>query len=174
MLTFIRPKYLLVGAAVASVVVGALILLALSVFDDPPHSPDDALIRNFREHRAQFEQLRNMMIQDKGLMRVGEKRTLPEDLQSIGIPASRIAEYRRLLKQLGIRGGIAASEDKEYIELTVSFRGFVTHNSQKGYVYAGEPVRTYLAPDLDQFSNKGVGVGRRPIEGNWYLFFEGY
>ena len=63
---FIRPRSLFVGTAAATVVVGALVLLAPFVFDDPPHSSDDALIRNFREHSAQCEQLRNMMIKTKG------------------------------------------------------------------------------------------------------------
>lgn len=142
--------------------------------EDPPHASDEELIANFRLHRAEFEHLRDMLVADKGLLRVADQRTLPEDPQSVGVPQSRIAEYRRLLKALGIRGGIAISEDRKTIEFNASFRGYVTHNSEKGYIYTTEPAQKSLVPDLDVFLKSEVGAGRRRIEDSWYLFFEGY
>jgi len=139
----------------------------------PPHAPDNELIANFHRHRADFEKLREMILQDKDLLRVTSNLTQPEDLRSIGISSVRIAEYRKLLKVLGIEGGVTASSDRANVEFTTSFRGFVTHGSQKGYLYSTNPVTEPLA-GLDQFSATGVGIGLRHIEGNWYLFFEGY
>jgi hypothetical protein len=132
---------------------------------------DQELISNFKRHRAGFDRLRDMIMQDKGLLRITNDRTLPEDPQAVGVSQSRIAEYRALLKELGIHE-LDASLDRKTIQLTSAYRGFVTHGAQKGYEYASEPIRTYLVPDLEMLS-KG-GVGRRPIEDGWYLFFEGY
>jgi len=146
----------------------------LDQFIHPPHLSDRDLIANFHRHHAEFEQLRDMILRDKGLLRVTSDLTWPEDPQTIGIPSSRIAEYRGLLKKLGIQGGIAVSSDQENIELTTSFRGFITHGSQKGYLYTSESTPKYLVAGLDRFSQSGVGGGWVHVDGNWYLFFEGY
>ena len=116
--------------------------------------------------------MRKMIVHDKGLSQVFGDRTYPEDPATVGVSPARIAEYRRLLKELGIEGGILAPTDKKSVELMSSTRGFVTHGSRKGYLYTEEKVDEVVA-DLDQVSASGVGSGLRRIEGNWYLLFEG-
>lgn len=179
----LKLKHLFLGVIIALVVV-LILLMGLSMYlAEPPHLSDAKLIANFREHRAEFEQLRAMIIQDKGLERVDNNRTLPEDLQGIHVSSARIEEYRKLLIKLGIRGGIEASSDRRHISFISSYRGWVTHNSEKGYVYTEKPVEAedivedldqYIVEDLDQFLEHQVGSGARRIEGNWYLYFEGY
>ena len=169
------------------VVGSALVLILLVVLQRPPllewllslyespHLSDAKLIDNFYRHRAEFERLHDMIIQDKGLFRVDNSRTLPEDLQSIHVSLTRIREYRDLLGRLCIQGGINASEDRRYIEFIASFRGWATHNSEKGYAYTEEPVKAQdVVSNLDHFKEHEVGSGMRRIEGNWYLFYEGY
>jgi len=172
----VAPKrtFLIVGIVLSAVIAIVLFLLAQFFAGDPPHMPDAQLIAKFQEHRADFERLRTMIVEDKGLLRVNELRTFPEDPQTVGVGPARVTEYRALLRRLDIRGGIESSDDKKTVELTASFRGFVTHNSQKGYWYSTEPITVYRSPDLDQFLKTEVGVGYRHIEGNWYLFFQGY
>ena len=169
-----KRRFLLVGVVLCTVIAIVVFLWSQLFSEDPPHLPDAELIAKFQKHRADFDQLRNMIVEDKRLLLVNQLRTLPEDPQMVGIGPSRIAEYRTLLRQLDIRGGIESSVDKKHIELTSSFRGMVTHNSQKGYWYSTEPITTYLSPDLDQFLKSESGVGYRHIEGSWYLFFQGY
>jgi len=149
-------------------------LTCVAGLSDPPHRTDEALLENFRRHRADFERLREMVDQDKALLGVTDDRTQPDDPEAVGIPASRIAEFRALLKALGIRGGLKISADRGTIELTASARGVVTHNSSKGYMYMAAPAGRTLLDSLDEVTAKGVGSGLRRIEGNWYLFFEGY
>lgn len=114
-----------------------------------------------------------MMLVDKGLLLLDKRRTVPADPEAIGVPRARITEYRKLLDDLGIRGGIAISEDRNTIELTVSSRGFVTHGSRKGYMYTTDNVEQHLVGALETLPTSGVGSGMRRIEGNWYLFYEG-
>lgn len=140
---------------------------------DPPHFPDDELIANFYEHRADFEKLREMIKQDEGLDRVTLERTLPEN-PNIGVGPARIAEYRVLLKKVGASGGIAASSDRKTIELVSTRRGFTTHGSEKGYLYVEGSSGKELLTELDRFSLNDEGSGLRRIDGNWYLYFEGY
>jgi hypothetical protein len=116
-----------------------------------------------------------MIVQDEGLVALDPRHPSPGDRQFDGISGSRIAEYRKLLKELGIRGGIAASSDRKTIEITSSARGFATHNSQKGYVHSTALRQEHLvATDLDELSKRGVGSGLRHIDDDWYIFFEGY
>jgi hypothetical protein len=140
----------------------------------PPHLSDNELIANFHHNREEFEQLRKMINQDIGLARITPDQIEPENSERVGIGMSRIAEYRALLKKAGVRGGISVSTDRKVVELISTYRGFVTHNSQKGYLYIDGSVDNELIADLDRFSASEIGSGVRHIEGNWYLFFEGY
>ena len=165
----IRNKLIL--AVVVGAVVAAAPVIAVQL---QPHPADDEMLASFRKHRAKFERLREMILEDKALFRVTSQATLPENPRSLGLKRSRIAEYRKLMRQLRLEGGIDISNDRSTITFARSQRGFVVHGSQKGFVYTTQGVKTKLFDDLDQLSKSGVGVGRRPIEGNWYLAFDGY
>jgi hypothetical protein len=144
-----------------------------AVFGPAHHPSDAALIANFQRHRLEFERLRAMVAEDTGLTAVLPDRTVPADPQTVGVRPSRIDEYRKLLDQLGIRGGLEVKQPKT-VQLTNSSHGFVTHSSQKGYLYTEELDKLEVFPELNDLSAKEIGNGVRHIEGNWYLFFEGY
>ena len=167
----IRRKTLCIVGVAAIAIAFAIFFVALPGLEERPLPTDQELISNFKQHRAGFDRLRDMVMQDKGLLIITNDRTWPEDPQAAGVSQSRIAEYRALLKELGIHGGLSASVDRTTIQLTSASRGFVTHGSEKGYEYASEPIRTYLVPNLELLS-KG-GLGWRPIEDGWYLYFKG-
>lgn len=142
--------------------------------EDPPHLPDEELIANFYRYRSEFERLRGMMMEDVALVRVTQDQIDPENLQA-SLGDSRVAEYRVLLRKVGLQGGISASSDRKILEFLSTRRGFVTHNSQKGYLYIHGPVdEREITASLDSFSDGGTGSGLRHIEANWYLYFEGY
>lgn len=140
---------------------------------DPPHSSDDELIANFHAHRADFEKLRNMIKQDEGLDRVTLDRNI-SDSRMLRVGLERLAEYRVLLEKVGATGGIAASSDRKTIEIVSTRRGFTTHGSEKGYLHIEGMLDKELLSELDHFSVNDMGSGLRQIEGNWYLYFEGY
>ncbi len=168
------------GAAAAI----AISLLGLSVWrggcvavslglQEPAHESDRELIGTFQRHRARFEHLKQMMVQDEGLFTVTSDRTLPEDPSSVGIATTRIDEYRKVLKELGVCH-IAITRSRNSIRIARSCLGFVTHNSEKGYIWSAEPFEEGVITELDSLSSRREGVGTRLIEDNWYLFFEGY
>jgi hypothetical protein len=144
-------------------------------FEGPAHQSDAEMIANFQEHRTEFELLRKMMVEDRGLRLVDNNKTLPEDLNSIHIPLVRIRAYRRLLRDLTIRRGISATGDRRQILLKASSCGFVTHSSEKGYLYTDNPVEPKeIVNDLDHFKERTYNSGMRRIEGNWFLYYTGY
>lgn len=172
-------RHLIVGVTVA-ILAGVIFIRhhgrvdqLFGFFLDQQHLSDDEALTNFHRHRPEFEQLREMITHDKGLMQVADDWTLPKDLQSINIESMRIAQYLCLMKDLGIKA-ILISNDRKNIEMTSSNRGFITHGSSKGYLYIDAPVNQNLMAELDHLSASGVGFGLRLIEGNWYLSFEGY
>lgn len=146
-------------------------LLGLS---SPPHLSDKELILNFHQHRMEFERLQKMIGDDEGLSRLNAENVQLETVESSPVGEARISEYRALLRKIGVRGGISVSTDRKTIEITSTHRGMATHNSQKGYLYIGGPVMGELFSDLDRFSQTETGSGVRHIEGNWYIYFEGY
>src|SRR5689334_24230798 len=60
-------------------------------FSGQPHLSDEVLIAKFNAHRAEFEKLLAMVLENKGLTRVDEDWTEPRDPQTIGISRERIA-----------------------------------------------------------------------------------
>lgn len=156
------------------------LLLAMAFFaacDMPdlagqPHLPDKQLIENFRIHRAEFEKLVAMIVEDKGLTRVDDNWTEPASYD-----AARVAEYRKLFKIVGTQRGVSATVDREAIEFIASSQGFVTHGSAKGYLYAKKcPFQLgKTVESLDEMSSgeRPTGSGCHHIEGQWYLYFQG-
>src|SRR5262249_17027737 len=159
------------------VTIVTLAYMSLPDFSGERHLPDDELIDKFRRHQEGFERLREMILQDRELTRVGEDWTEPRDPKTIGISNERIAEYRKLFIVLGIKSGFSAPRSRDYIQFLSSTQGWVSHGSEKGYLYA-ILIPGYLGPvrdSLDQFSagKNPTGSGCRHIQANWYLYFSG-
>jgi hypothetical protein len=141
-------------------------------FSGQPHLPDEQLIENFKTHRAEFEKLVAMVLEDKSLTRVDEDWTQPENLANL-----RVAEYRQLFKVVGTPRGVSARLNRESIEFIASSQGWAVHGSSKGYLYSEKTPEYYGKPidGLDEISlaERPYGSGYRHIEGNWYLYFGG-
>lgn len=161
-----RVSYFFALSVLVSLLVGCK-----DPFEGQPHLPDDQLIANFQAHKPEFERLRLMILEDKGLTRVDVDWTQPNDPTTIGVTPERIAEYRRLFTQLGLARGFSAY--RHDIEFLASCQGWVASGSSKGYLYKAKPPLT-LEDNLDQYSSqeRAVGYGYRKIEGSWYLYFE--
>lgn len=142
---------------------------------DIPHKSDEELIANFQTHRSEFNQLLQMISEDKGLLRVDYNWTSPEKPQSVGVSQERIDKYRNLFNVAGIPRGFYAFHDKEFYMFLASTQGLGVSGSGKGYVYSKNPL-TPLVEDLDkyrQLKDKPHGYrAYRRIEENWYLFFD--
>lgn len=151
------------------------------------HPSDDQLLETFRRHRADLEQLVQMFTADKGLGRVGDGFTRPDDPGGVGVSAQRVSEYRRLCAAVGapaciegydatfdrLYGAVQAgrSEVKNPIWIHVSTRGLSISGSSKGFLYSSAPPFE-IVPDLDRVSPSRSQTWIRHIEGPWYLHFD--
>ena len=154
------------------------------------HPTDDQLIAQLKQHRTELEKLVRMFRADKGLGRVGNNFTRPEDPKLVGVSEERIKEYRRLCSAVGavdcIEGYDAAynrlygavvdgeTEEKDPIWIHVSSFGLAVSGSGKGFFYAVTPPKPpfVLVPDLDKSTISESGTWLRHIEGPWYLNFD--
>lgn len=159
------------------------------------HPLDDVMIRNFQSHRKEFETLLEMLKSDheKGLRRVGDNWTRPEDPTSIGITKERLDEYRSLFRTLGLENGLSNSwDDQRVIEFMASSFGLLNRGSTKGFCWYASPLPTgdsrvvqdldlYVAQKREQWRKSFEATGRTPsehftiyrhIEDHWYLYWE--
>lgn len=138
------------------------------------HPTDQAMLKNWRAHKNEFEHLRQMYSADKQLASVTATSAYPfHDAGEIGINANRLAEYRDYFQKLRLTNGIYGDDGKERVWFRASDQGFAMTATIKGYVF------TKLKPEvlvegLDNFRFKeGQGTqAYRHIEGDWYLYFE--
>jgi hypothetical protein len=108
---------------------------------------------------------------DPRLQRLAPDFTRPERPEAIGIAADRIALYRRLCIEAGIRQGF--SHYGRAVELLVNTRGLAISGSSKGFVHR-------VGPDPDATVVDTIWTLRRALEtegcpfaapdrGDWWL-----
>ncbi len=167
---------------------GLLILLLALTACAKRDPTDDEMLQNFQQHRAEFEQLRIMVSADRGLQRVDQDWTKPDDPAAIGISKERIAEYRRMFRRLGIPRGFQCYGDRSEITFIAHAEGLAVAGHAKNYVWSqSEPDE--LVDSIDRFRVQEIRQYRdyldgktktfqkhwnvyRRIEGNWYLNWE--
>ena len=149
------------------------LLLTVGGCGKSSHPTDDALLRNFASHEADFERLLTMIRADKKLQRVDDTWTRPEDPSTIGITPERIRSYRALFSTLGIPRGFYAFHDPEHFTFLSSTRGLSVSGSAKGYAYLAQRPNLVVT-NLDAYwSADGRSfTAYRHIKGSWYLYFD--
>jgi hypothetical protein len=100
-----RPSKLDCGAAVA-------LIFALGC--SHPATKED-LVERFEEHRAQFERLVEMLREDETIRLLMEDYELSDPL----IEERRLAEYRRIMRQSGVR---TLTPERDATPFAVSFQ----------------------------------------------------
>ena len=150
----------------------AALLLSCNVpdFSGQRPLPDKRLIENFEAHRAEFEKVVAMILEDKNLTRVDEDWFDPAEFDQ-----QRVAQYRKLFQVIGTRRGFSAPVGRDQIEFIASAQGWVAHGSSKGYLYA-EKCPAYIGQTVESLDGMSLGPrpsgsGCRHIDGKWYLYF---
>ncbi len=138
---------------------------------------DAAMLRHFERHESTFVALAQMASADKGLDRVDDNWTMPADTRSVGVSPERLAQYRRMLGEVGTPRGFHAgrrSDGDDGIDFLYWLEGSaVSDDIDKGFAYRTTPPVT-VVPTLDgihPMSRNGF-VAYRRIHGNWYIFYE--
>jgi hypothetical protein len=164
-------------------VVGFLIAVALIgivVFILPLSNPpkEEKVIQNFNAHRASFERLRDMLLEDRQLRRVADWGV--EASKSIGtskppagdFPLNRYNEYLALLKEIG---GVAAFRDSDEppnrAGVLVYVSGFAADTRHVAVCWLPHAPSNQVTT-LDEFykTPKPRTPVYRQIEGSWYLW----
>lgn len=153
----------------------AIVLIMIAVAGCGRNSvpSDEDLIATFHYRRAEFDRLLQMIIADTKLYRIDCDWTDPKEPIEAGVSPERIAEYRRLLDDVGCHRGFEAFQ-RQGIHFIAAARGLVTGGSSKGlYYFAGAPplVVTNTATYSQKPQEYSYEVFRH-IEGHWYVFFE--
>lgn len=134
-----------------------------------PHRPDAEMIQTFYEHRAEFGEVRTMAMSDVVIQRVDEDWTDPPNMAP-----DTVAKFRELFGVIKTPRGISPNHLNGELEIIASAIGWVTSGSIKGYLYAErKPSGTIMKSLDDPEVLRSVGDRYlKPIEGNWYLYFE--
>jgi len=167
-----------------SVLISAVLAIVLAwgffafVFPSTKPPKEKQVIENFYAHRATFERLREMLIEDKKLVRVAGWGV--ETSTSMGtrehptgdFPINRYHQYLALLKEVG---GIGAHRDRNDRPADVSIRVYASGwagDTRHVDVCWEDQVPTNQVSSLDEFykSPKPRKPAFRHIDGNWYLW----
>jgi hypothetical protein len=139
---------------------------------DGPRPSDAELIARFTANRARIETLVAMMQVDRTLTRVDDNSTDPADPATVGISPERIAEYRRLLDEIGFSQGFFYDPQSGGVAFLAWATGFTGSGAAKSVLYRPENP-TPLVDDLDAYRPpEGQDhhiLAYRHIEGQWYL-----
>ena len=147
-----------------------LLLLFLCACDLPS---DHGLITQFRQKRAQFDRLRQMIDVDNLDGRIHADYADPK------LPATRLQEYRSLLRNVGVMRLWAHGKSKPF-ELIADGNGFLSKGDYKGYLYNPSPPAPHLQslddscfvteqiPDSQRFCGGVLSLG----DGWWLIRYE--
>jgi len=138
--------------------------------DGPPS--DAAMIHNLDANRGAFDALLAMIREDRGLERVDDDWTRPDDPMAVGVSFKRIAAYRLLFQKAGIPRGFYSFEPYPRVLFVAYASGSYIRGAAKSYYYASDPPTEGLVDGpLDAYHDgRKVNVARH-IGGNWYLLW---
>jgi hypothetical protein len=143
----------------------------------PPE--EKKLIDNFYAHRAEFDRLRDMLLEDKDVLRVaswGVETTKSMGGRSIppegGFPVNRYNEYLALLRETGGIGAFRGRGDHpESVSISVWATGWGS-STRHIHIYWSDHAPPNEVHSLDDYylTEKPRHPVFRHIDGNWYLW----
>lgn len=163
--------------AVAALLVCGVGLLVWSAVHPLPS--DDQMRARWHDRRDEFDSLRAMVTDDRRITEVvrsmsgvefvnhetGMVRHSPD--AAIGMSLERWREHHRLMRDLGIKLGVARGEHGR-VTLWVAERGLVVGEVRKGYVWSPEPLNP-VWDSLDEAVEARAAVAYRPLGDGWWL-----
>jgi hypothetical protein len=130
-----------------------------------PRPPkEDKLIQNFNEHRAAFEQLRDMLEVDTNLVAVAKWGVETRKPLFLGYPSEqnfpikRFNQYLALLKQVNGGAGVRSDGDHAYVGAVVWAWGFAGDTRHIWVLWMNQ---TNRIPSMGGYS--------KHIDQNWYI-----
>lgn len=152
----------------------ASFLIIASVLSRPPR--ESKITSDFRAHRAAYEQLRRMLLDDKGVHLVADWGVLMNDSPISkmppdgGMPIKRYQEYLALLKETGARS-VGRWEDPPETKILVWASGFAADTRHVAVAWLDhEPSNTMISLDAFYRTPKPRIPAYIHIDGNWYIW----
>lgn len=170
----------LLGFFLLSVLICVVLGIAFFLIVFPHKSPPNErqVIQNFNAHRAGFEQLRDMLMEDKKLVRVADwgvqtTTSMPTSERRTGdFPPDRYEQYLSLLKEVG---GIGAHRDgnspPDDVCIWIFASGWAGDKRHQDICWEKETPPNQIT-SLDDFyrTPKPRKPVFRHIDENWYLW----
>ncbi len=147
------------------------VLMAVGCSSTPPS--DKSMEEKFRTHEAGFKKLASMFKEDANLDSVDETAAYlpgdgPGNRPKAELSTQRLDEYRRLLKQTGVKNIFRNKDGSVHFGAWSGWYGIDPTSSQgKDYMYAEKPP-SLLVDSLDQTDK----LGYKKIADNWYLVYD--
>ena len=165
----------LASVMLAAVAVLAALLLWFHFARHPPK--ESATIANFYKHRAEYDELRAMLLSDKELMRVADwgvqtsDSLVPQVPPQGKIPVVRYRKYMSLLTEIGAMGAYRTHEARPEIGVQIWVSGFAGDTRHVNVCWREDEPTNQVA-SLDDFyrTPKPKKSVYRHIEGNWYIW----
>jgi hypothetical protein len=171
-------KFLAISFLLIVLVVGGCVFL----FIPSPKPPQEIkLIKNFNEHRADFEKLRDMLQADTNLTVVASwgvettKSVVAHIPPEGNFPVERYNEYLALLKNVG--GFVASRDEGEHPDPSIVVWGWGWAGDTKhiGICWKDQAPTNQIAT-LDGYQGRSVYPNRvvvfRHIDQNWYFWVD--
>jgi hypothetical protein len=157
---------------------GLLIFAGLMVYFLFFRAPSEArMLNKFHQHKAEFEEIRLMLAQDKCIATIGpdwvqakyapSKNSINWHEMPLTVSAGRIEPYRSRLRELGL-SRVDCSLDGS-IHLAQLGGGFTDTTWSIGYYWSAKPPRPLVNSAYAQRPPRDKWDFSR-IEGNWYLY----
>lgn len=140
----------------------------------PPH--DAELIQNFQSHRAEFNRLLVMAGDDAAIYRISNGEVPPRGMSDL-----RFQEYKKVFRDLDIQSGVnhgMSSFRESLFILSGTDVPIGAKGEAVGYVYSAvalHPLVSRLPIPAFRFqahNDHEEEFSFRPLEKNWYLFYE--
>ena len=139
--------------------------------------PKEALlIKNFNEHRAAFEQLRDMLLAETNLSRVAEWGVDTRKPFFLGYPSeqnfplNRFNKYLALLKEADGKVASRREGDPANPSILVWAWGWAGNTRHTGICWLNQEPTNQI-PALDGYrSQSGYSIAFRRIDSNWFLW----
>lgn len=158
--------------------VAALFGLWIYIFPSNRPPKEESLLKTFYEHRAAYEQLRDMLLADGQVRavyaRLGVetiKSGLPRLPSEVNFPSSRYDEYRVLLEQIHSAEVFRRGENNSEICITLWASGFGGDTRHVDSCSLDHTPVNEVAHLADFYKTpKPRHAAFRHIDGNWYLW----
>lgn len=142
---------------------GLLWLALLTGACEAERPSDEELIRQFEDHATQYAEIVAMLAEDQKVGTIGsgflfeaDRPFLDASVAQLGISQERLAEYKRLLAQVGVIR--LDRHEQEAISFMKWASGFAGNTHHKGIAWRASPPQA------------GVYGRLLHIRGNWYLY----